>query len=207
MRGSTFFIKIFLSILPIFVLSGCNYDKDAEVLSNELAVAQECEKNIGEPSLITDCYDLIAYKNSFAQLRLGIDAQNRGQFEEAMKRYEQAKEQGNFYAVSLIASLYSNGLGVDMDEDKAFSLLKDTKDIDPIAAYKISYLYFAKQDSVNGLKYLLLAAENGVKTAQNELITLYSNGQYIEPDLTKSEFWALQYKENSDDFMKRILGQ
>ncbi|MCG3718507.1 sel1 repeat family protein, partial [Aliarcobacter butzleri] len=60
---------------------------------------------------------------------------------------------------------------------------------------------------VDGVKYLTLAGENGVKTAQNELSILYSNGQYIEPDLEKSEFWTLQYQENNDDFMKRIYGR
>lgn len=118
-----------------------------------------------------------------------------------------AKEQGNFYAISLIADLYSNGLGVDMDDKKAFNLLKSTKDIDPIAAYKISYFYFSQGNYVDGVKYLTLAGENGVKTAQNELSILYSNGQYIEPDLEKSEFWTLQYQENNDDFMKRIYGR
>jgi hypothetical protein len=33
-----------------------------------------------------DCYDLISYKNSFAQLRLGLNAQLRGNFEEAIQR-------------------------------------------------------------------------------------------------------------------------
>ena len=202
----TFFTKLSLPLLSLYVFSGCsNYGKNADVLSSELAIAEQCRNmNI---TFEKDCYDLISYKNSFAQLRLGLDAQYRGLFDESLKRYTTAKEQGNFYAISLIADLYSNGLGVDMDDKKAVNLLKSTKDIDPIAAYKISYFYFSQGNYVDGVKYLTLAGENGVKTAQNELSILYSNGQYIEPDLEKSEFWTLQYQENNDDFMKRIYGR
>lgn len=193
-------------VFSLFILSGCTGTKDAAVLSNELAIAQDCEKNTGE--LINDCYDLISYKNSFAQIRLGFNAQNRGLFEEAMQRYALAQEQGNFYANSFIADLYRNGLGIDKDSDKAFGLLEDTKDLDPIAAYKISSFYFIKQNIKDVMKYLTFAAQNGVKPAQNELSKIYLNGvEGIEPDTTQSEFWDTRYKDDRDDFTKKILGK
>lgn len=202
---NTTFIKICFMVFSLFILSGCVPSKDAAVLSNELAIAQDCEQNTGD--LKNDCYDLIAYKNSFAQLRLGVDAQNRGLFDEAKQRYDFALEQGNFYASSLMADLYNSGLGVKEDEDKAFGLLEDTKDVDPIAAYKISSFYFKKQNIEDGIKYLTFAAQNGVKLAQKELSTIYSNGEFIEADTRQSEFWGTKYQENSDDFMKKILGK
>ena len=59
---------------------------------------------------------------------------------EAMDRFEIAKKQKNFYANALIAELYINGFGVEMNDRQAISLLEDAKDLDQLLL--INCLYF-----------------------------------------------------------------
>ncbi len=194
-----------LSFALIFLSACSSSTKIIEAVGNEQEVANECKNQNFNVEL--DCYDLIAHKNSFAQLRLGINAKYKGNFKEAMDRYEIAKKQKNFYANALIADLYLNGFGVEMDEKKAISLLKDTRKLDPIAAYKLAQFYLRDDDIDDALSLLEFAGENGVKDAQKQLNILYSNSQYIEADFEKSVYWQTKLEENSKDFTKEIYGK
>ncbi len=187
------------------MLNGCSsHDAAMKVLPNELSIADDCRNPNKQFEM--DCYDLISYKNSFAQLRLGLYAQYKGNFQEALQRFTIAKNKGNFYANALIANLYDNGFGVAKDEDKKLDLLEDVKCVDPIAAYKLSYYYLSNEKVKDALKLLTFAAENGVKDAQNQLSLIYGNGQYIDPDLDKSSFWRMEYEEGTDNFINKIYG-
>lgn len=192
--------------LSIFLLNGCaDHSEALKVLPNELAIADQCKNTNIKYEM--DCYDLISYKNSFAQLRLGLNAQLNGNYSEALQRYSFAKEKGNFYVNSLLAELYNNGLGVEKNEETVIKLLEEVKDVDPIAAYKLSYNYLAKQDYKKAVKLLTYAAENNVKPAQSELSRIYSNSEIIDTDLEKSMYWNDLYQDKSDSFMKRIYGK
>ncbi|MDZ7817933.1 MAG: sel1 repeat family protein [Aliarcobacter sp.] len=196
------FITITLSI---FLLNGCSDHSEAlKVLPNELSIADGC-KNPNKKFEI-DCYDLISYKNSFAQLRLGLNAQLNGNYEEAFQRYLVAKQRGNFYVNSLLAELYNNGLGVQRNQETVIKLLEEVKDVDPIAAYKLSFHYLAKEDNKKALKLLNYAAENNVKEAQYELSRMYSNADITETDLEKSVYWSELYEDKSSNFIKKIYG-
>jgi TPR repeat protein len=192
--------------LSIFLLSGCaDHSEALKVLPNELAIADQCKNTNKKYEM--DCYDLISYKNSFAQLRLGLNAQLNENYQEALHRYLIAKEKGNFYVNSLLAELYNNGLGVQRNEETVIKLLEEVKDVDPIAAYKLSYNYLAKEDYKTAIKLLTYAAQNNVKPAQSELSKLYSNSQIVDTDLEKSIYWNDLYQDKSDSFMKRIYGK
>lgn len=198
--------KILLPLSMVLLLTACSsYKKAQEILPNEQEVANQC-LNVNK-SIEVDCYDLIAYKNSIAQLRLGINAQYNGNFQEALDRYTFAQKQGNFYANVLIANIYLKGFGVEIDESKAKSLLKDTRKVDPIAAYRLAKIYLNDGEYKDALELLEFAGENGVKDAQKELSLLYSNGEYFEIDSEKSSFWKDVYDTNSDDFVKQIYGR
>ncbi len=189
----------------LLMLSGCSsYDNAMKTLPSELSIADECTNS--NKQFEVDCYELIAYKNSFAQMRLGLHAQNRGNYKEALQRFNLAKEKGNFYVNSLIADMYNNGLGVPKDKDKVIDLLKDVKSVDPIAAYKLSFYYMSKDDYKEAIKLLTFAADNGVKSAQLKLAAMYGNGDNVEPDLEKSNYWTFQYENNSIDFVNKIFG-
>ncbi|MDY0051717.1 MAG: sel1 repeat family protein [Aliarcobacter sp.] len=197
------FITISFSI---FSLNGCaNHSEALKVLPNELEIADQCKNS--NKKFEMDCYDLISYKNSFAQLRLGLNAQLNENYNEALQRYLVAKQKGNFYVNSLLAELYNNGFGVEKNEETVIKLLEEVKDVDPIAAYKLSYNYLAKQDYKKAIKLLTYAAQNNVKPAQSELSRIYSNSQIVETDLEKSIYWNDLYQDKSDSFIKRIYGK
>jgi TPR repeat protein len=153
-----------------------------------------------------DCYDLISYKNSFAQLRLGLNAQLRGDFEEAIQRLNISKQKGNFYANAALADIYKNGFGVAVNNDLAVKLLEDTKEIDPIAAYRLSFYYLDKNKVEDALELLNYAAINDVKAAQLELSKLYLNGEFIERNTDKASYWQEQYEDTSANFANKIYG-
>ena len=194
-----------MTILSIFLLSACsNHSEAMKVLPDELAIADEC-KNTNK-KFEMDCYDLISYKNSFAQLRLGLNAQLRGNYEEAFQRYLITKQNGNFYVNSLLAELYNNGLGVEKNQETVIKLLEETKNVDPIAAYKLAFHYLAKEDYKDAIKLFTYAAQNNVKEAQYELSRIYSNAEVTETSLEKSVYWNDLYEDKSDNFIKRIYG-
>lgn len=197
------FIK--LTLLAILLSACTDYKEAVKVLPNELAIADDCKNTNRQFEM--DCYDLISYKNTFAQLRLGLNAQMKENYEEAFKRYTIAKEKGNFYANSLLAELYNNGFGVPRDEDKVISLLKDTKNVDPIAAYKLSFYYLSKQDYGDVIELLTYAAQNGVKNAQYQLGVIYSNGEYVKADLEKANYWNYQFENDPINFIDKIYGK
>lgn len=197
------FIKI--SLLAV-LLSACTNHKEAvKVLPNELGIADDCRNTNRQFEM--DCYDLISYKNSFAQLRLGLNAQLKENYPEALQRYTIAKQKGNFYANSLLAELYNNGFGVPKDEDKVIDLLKEVRDVDPIAAYKLSFYYLSKEDYDKVIELLTYAAQNGVKNAQYQLGVIYSNGEYVKPDLEKANYWNYQFENDPVNFINKIYGK
>lgn len=199
-------IKLLLPVFALFVFTACsNHDKALQVLPNELQDANACINKV--KSFEMDCYDLISYKNSIAQLRLALNAQYQGNFPEALGRLELAKKQGNFYANALISDIYINGFGVEVDEKKAISLLKETRKVDPIAAYKLSSFYLSDNDVSDAISLLEFAGTNGVRDAQNQLSIIYSNSQYIEPNDEKTIYWKSLYEENNEDFIKKIYGR
>src|SRR5574344_1898621 len=172
-----------LTFIVLFLSACSTSPKVLEAMDNEKTVANECKNQNFNVEL--DCYDLISHKN----------------------RFEIAKNQRNFYANALIAELYINGFGVDMDENKAISLLKDTRKVDPIAAYKLAMFYLRDGDVDSAIELLEFAGENGVKDAQNQLTILYSNSQYFEPNFEKSTYWQSKLDENEKDFMKDVYGR
>ncbi len=198
---------LFLSFMSVFVFlfSGCGkYQEALKVLPNELAVADECvNKN---KVLEKNCYDLIAYKNSFAQLRLGVLAQLKGEYKEAFQRYSIAKKSGNFYSNALLSDLYNKGLGVKKDKEKVLDLLNDSSSVDPMAAYKLGSYYIGKRNYDKGLKLLTFAAKGNLKKAQYALYKIYSEGKITKINEELSKKWFLEYQNKSNRFINKIYG-
>ena len=182
-----------LITLSMYTLTGCSSNNDfLKTSSNELSIADECRNS--NKNFEMDCYDLISYKNSFAQLRLGLNAQLRGNFEEALQRLNISKQKGNFYANAPLADIYRNGFGVPINHDLAIKLLEETKEVDPIAAYKLYFYYLDKNKIEDAFELLNYAATNDVKAAQLELSKLYLNGEFIERDTDKSSYLSCRDK-------------
>lgn len=187
------------------LLTGCGkYKESIKIMPTEIAQANECKSS--DRQMQVDCYDLISYKNSIALIRLGLEDYRKGNYEEALKKYTYAKSKGNFYANSLLADLYNNGKGVPKNQKMAFDLLDDVEDVDPIAAYKLSFYYMGKQEYSDAIELLEFAATNGVKDAQKRLITIYEEGKITKADSKKAQMWKEKYSQKDEDFMQKIYG-
>lgn len=195
---------LFTTTIAFFIV-GCTSQKDfIKNTPNELAIANECKNDKQDFEL--DCYDLISYKNSFAQLRLGVYAQSVGNYKEAFQRYAVAKEKGNFYVNALLADMYNKGQGVKQDKEKVISLLKEVSDVDPMAAYKLAFYYLDKKDYDETIELLEFAGKNGIKPAQKQLYSIFLEGDLTKVDVEKSDFWLNEYRNNKNDFVSEIYG-
>ncbi len=202
-KVSSSFALITLSLL---VFNGCSsHDEFLKSSPNELAIADNCLNS--NRNFEMDCYDLISYKNSFAQLRLGLNAQLNGDFNEAIKRLNTAKQKGNFYANAPLSDIYKGGFGVPKDDKFAKKLLIETKDVDPIAAYKLSFFYLETGEVDDAIELLQKAAKNNVKLALLKLSELYKNGEYVKRDIEMSQAWLEEYQEAQIDFSTKIYGR
>lgn len=194
-----------LIALSLFALTGCSKnDEFLKTSQNELLIADNCRNS--NRNFEMDCYDLISYKNSFAQLRLGLNAQLKGNFEEAVQRLNIAKQKGNIYANAPLSELYKNGFAVPANDKQATKLLEEVKDIEPIAAFKLSFYYLDKGEVDDAIELLTYAAKNNVKAAQLELSKLYKNGEFIQRDLDMSDAWNEEYEQNATSFTNKIYG-
>jgi len=196
-----------LITLSLLAFNGCSSKNDEflKTSQNELSIADNCLNS--NKTFETDCYDLISYKNSFAQLRLGLYAQLNGDFSEAIKRLNTAKQKGNFYANAPLSDIYKGGFGVPKDDKLAKKLLIETKDIDPIAAYKLSFFYLDTGEVDDAIELLQKAAKNNVKPALLKLSDLYKNAEYVKRDMEMSKAWQEEYEETQTDFTTKIYGK
>lgn len=193
------------SAIASILLTGCNnYEQSLKVLPTELAQANQCISQ--DKEFEENCYDLISYKNTIAILRLGIKKYSEGKYKDAFTLYTLAQQRGNFYANALLSELYLKGRGVVKNQEIGIDLLKDTKKVDPMAAYKLSFYYLNEKDYDEVIELLTFAANNNVKNAQLELSKIYANGKIVKPDTQKSIFWLEKFENKTNSFMMKIYG-
>lgn len=203
--SKTIFSSLAILTISMYLFTGCSNKSDfVKTSQNELSIADECRNK--NKSFEMDCYDLISYKNSFALLRLALNDRQKGNVTEAIKKLELAKQKGNFYVNAPLAEIYKSGYGVQKDDDKSIDLLEDVEDVDPIAAYKLYFYYIDKNKFKAAVKLLTYAATNNVKPAQKELADLYLNGEFIDRDEAKADYWLEQYRDGTPSFTNKIYG-
>ncbi len=197
-------ILISSSFIALLFMGCSNYKEAKQTITNEINQANTCINTKNE-ELENDCYDLISYKNSIALLRLGKKAYYKGNYTEALQRYKLAQIRKNFYANALLSQLYMKGYGVKQNQDKALELLEDVKDVDPIAAYKLSLYYIKQENYKKAVDLLEYASKNHLKEAQYKLLQLYKN-KSLETNPKKVKDLLLKYKDKSKDFKKYLYG-
>jgi len=191
-------------LLPLLFIGCANYEEALKIIPNEITQADECKTSNKEFEV--DCYDLLSYKNSIALLRSGIQAYIIGNHQEAFAKYSLAKERGNFYANALLADMYNQGIFVKKNQKLALELLEDVENVDPIAAYKLSFQYKNKKEFKKALKLLDFAAKNNVKKAQLELSDIYKLDKFIPADEKLSNFWKEEFNKENNSFINKIYG-
>ncbi|QKF60212.1 tetratricopeptide repeat protein [Aliarcobacter lanthieri] len=207
--------NIIISISTIFLLTACSF-KMPEFLTfgssinyeEELTEANLCQVMENESNKLY-CYKNIENKNSFAKIRLGTYHADKKEYQEALKYLNEAKENKNLFANLPISFIYYKGEGVRKDINKSFELLKESSNIDPVAAFQLSRFYLqginTKIDNEKGIELLNFAAQKGVFQAQEMLASIYKQGMFEQPkDQVKYEYWLNKVKSNKEDLNHKI---
>jgi len=155
---------------------------------------------------------------SSADFQYAVDQYYKQDYETALKEFQILAEQGNGKAQIYLSLMYSNGEGVDVDEELANSwemksllglkLMADQGD--PEAQYWLgSYtegdeaeIWYKK--SFNGF---LFAANQGDPYAQSWLSHLYSVGIGVDVDEELANSWGMKSAQGGDAFSQYYLGQ
>ena len=118
-------------------------------------------------------------------------------YEEAKKWLFRASENGYKHDDSLIALMYRNGLGVEKDLEEAIRRYKILSDNDPsgLCDYHIGIIYCEeKKEYIEALKWLERSAEKGCPNACMKLSAMYRNGEGVDIDAKKSQYWLERNK-------------
>ena len=205
---------ILLPIFTIFLFSACSFkmpefltfsDINYDELLKEANICQDLDTQKEK----LDCYKKIENSNSFAQIRLGTYYSTKNDYKESLKYLNMADENKNLYAKLPLALLYYKGEGVKKDINKSFELLKESSDIDPIAAFQLSRFYLqginTKIDYEKGVQLVEFAAQKGVITAQKMLVNINKQGLFTQAkDQKKVDYWEAKLKENKEDLTFKI---
>lgn len=197
-----------LAIAIFFTSCAKDYTPSKKVLPTLLKSANEC-RNDSNKEFEIDCYDLIAYKNSIALLRLAVINYKKGNYKEAVEQLKYVYKEDNFYANSVMSDVLKQVGKSEADKKRVLSLLEEAKHVDPIAAYKLYYYYSSLKDYPEAIKLLTFAANNNVKEAQLELSKLYANDEenkIVKSDLALSLYWLKEANDSSKDFVYEIYG-
>ncbi len=200
---------ILLPIFTIFLFSACSFKMPefltfSDINYDELLKEANACQDLDTEKEKLECYKKIENSNSFAQIRLGTYYSTKNDYKESLKYLNMADENKNLYAKLPLALLYYKGEGVKKDINKSFELLKESSDIDPIAAFQLSRFYLqginTKIDNEKGIDLLEFSAQNGVLQAQELLSNVYKQGLYgVAKDQIKYEYWLNKANSNKED--------
>jgi hypothetical protein len=126
-------------------------------------------------------------------------------YKKAAELYKKMAEDGDMYAQGMLANLYSDGNGVDEDQEAAaFWYERAAEQGEEFAQFKIGSCYEngdgVEQNYETAVKWYKLSAEQGNSDAQFSLGLCYKNGNGIEKDLEKAKYWLTQsaLQDNAD---------
>ena len=145
-------------------------------------------------------------KNTFALFVLGeLYASARVELKQDLKVAAHylglASELGHIISKRHLASLYSHGLGVEVNREKSFQLYLEAaaEGGDVIAAHNLALHYNyglgIAVDYAQAFRWYLFAARAGYPVAQHNLGVAYCNGKGVEKDLIEAHFWYLKAAE------------
>ena len=131
-----------------------------------------------------------AGKSAYA---LGLIYDNRDDYEDANKWYEVAGEAGCDWGWHDLANAYSNGNGVEKDDDKAMELYKRAYNIGGNAAGHsanvIGIIYYNRDDYEDANKWYELAGESGYDWGWKNLADDYLRGYGFSKDVDKARYY------------------
>ena len=124
----------------------------------------------------------------------GVVTSKAGNYDEAVKWFRLAAEQGSVIAQFNLGSMYSNGQGVPQDYTEAlkwFSIAAEQGSAP--AQFNLGFMYHngqvVPQDYAEALKWFSKAAKQGSAKAQTNLGYLYGSGKGVSQDYVTAHMW------------------
>jgi len=133
----------------------------------------------------------------FADLQKGINAANIGDFETALSEFQYLVKHDYAPGMYHLAELYSRGLGVPKDQQKAIQLYQDASAKDfTDATFALAVIYKegkgVKANVSKSLDLFTLAAEKGMSAAQYNLGVMYTNGEGTRKNYHTAVKWYVK---------------
>ena len=136
--------------------------QQAEAESKELESKEPEQDNKNYNAIIENLYAKYNNNNEENNKPRGNLNVNNNNYEENLKLYQEAAEQGSFIAQNNLGVYYRDGLGVakDLNEAERYFKLSAEKNYAP-AQYNLGLLYYNENNLDEAAKYFRLAADNG----------------------------------------------
>ena len=124
----------------------------------------------------------------------GAAAYKQGRYETAASIFEKLAEKGDHRAMSILGSMYADGLGVSLDPKKAFVWFKEAaKNNRPDAEYRLGSLYDhglgVPQNNRKAIRWYQKATQHGYAPAQAMMGLKYARGDGFKRDKIKAYAW------------------
>lgn len=118
-------------------------------------------------------------------------------YEEAIKWFKLAAENGNASSYFQLGQMYFEGVGVEQNYDISIEHLKKASELNSSdAMYTLGLIYLegeiAKQDINQGIKYLLDASKLENFLAEEELGLMFLYGKHVEEDSVVGMDWLIR---------------
>ncbi|EGB06480.1 hypothetical protein AURANDRAFT_29118, partial [Aureococcus anophagefferens] len=136
-----------------------------------------------------------------AENNLGICYRDGDGTEKAAKIYRRAVELGNVDAMLKLGFLYENGSGVKLDKKKAERLYRMGADRgDAVAQNNVAFLLVSEKKFEEAFRYFVLAADQGLTSAENNLGMCYRRGEGTEKKFEEAfRYYALAADQGYTD--------
>ena len=176
---------------------------------SEFEQEKELDKNVLEEVL-----NMAENDNIYAMFELGryydLNKVNKN-YEEAVKWYEKAAEQGYSMAQVNLGNMYANSKGVEQNYEEAAEWYKKAAEQGyPVAQYNLGIMYAnskgVEQNYEEAAEWYKKAAEQNYSFAQNNLGTLYRFGNGVKQDFGEAIKWYKKAAEQGDDCAQHNLG-
>jgi hypothetical protein len=145
-------------------------------------------------------------------VKRGLVAEEREDFDEALRWYRMAADRGNPDAQYKIGGLYSMGRGVTRDDGEAVRWFRKAADQGNTAAsFSIGQNYEigigVTRDYAEAMRWYRKAAEQGDVMAQTQIAFMFENGIGVEKDLSEARVWMQRAADGGDDEAKKWLAK
>lgn len=145
-------------------------------------------------------------------VKAGIAAFEAGDYDEAYGALKPAAESGHAEAQYYIGGMYSMGLNVEMNLEKArYWFLRSVELGNPAAAVELGYMHSnglgVKVNKIKAANYYQIAAKANDPLAQRNLGLMYENGEGVDFDPSMAARWYERAAAQGDPVAQTHLGQ